>query len=324
MIMGADDNRAMNLKTSMQGAVVLPHLGVIRAKGADAARFLHSQLTNDFSSLGLSQARLAGLCSAKGRLLASFLACKPSDDEVLLVCSASLLPATLKRLSMFVLRMKCTLSDASADVPLLGLAGRTAETAMGGLAMWSKQDDVDGWTIRLPDVAGTPRCLRGGREGQHGDEPQPDSTLTLEQWQWLEVQSGVARIEAATVEQFVPQMLNFELIGAVDFKKGCYPGQEVVARSQYRGTLKRRLFLFDCDALAAAGQEVFHSADPGQPAGMVVNAAAKPIDAGSSALVEVKLSALQQGSLHLGGPKGPSLRRSPMPYEVPLEPNQPA
>ena len=128
------------------------------------------------------------------------------------------------------------------------------------------------------------------------------------------MQSGIPLIEAETVDRFVPQMLNFELIGGVDFQKGCYPGQEVVARSQYRGTIKRRMFLFEVDGPATPGQEVFHSADPEQPAGMVVNAAR-----GSevwSALVEVKLAALDDGTLHLGSAAGPSLRLSPLPYSV--------
>jgi folate-binding Fe-S cluster repair protein YgfZ len=113
-------------------------------------------------------------------------------------------------------------------------------------------------------------------------------------------------------------MLNYELVGGVDFQKGCYPGQEIVARSQYRGTIKRRMFLFEVGGEASAGQEVFHSADPAQPAGMVVNAA--PMTGGrSAALVEVKLAMLEAGSLHLGAAGGPPLARGELPYDVPLE-----
>ena len=148
---------------------------------------------------------------------------------------------------------------------------------------------------------------------------QAGPALPLDTWRWLEVQSGLPTIEAATVDQFVPQMLNYELVGGIDFKKGCYPGQEVVARSHYRGTIKRRMFLFDCEAAAAPGQEIFHSGEPGQPAGMVANAAPQPGGAGSSLLVEVKLAALNDGSLHLGSPQGPLLHRVAMPYEVTLE-----
>jgi folate-binding Fe-S cluster repair protein YgfZ len=114
-------------------------------------------------------------------------------------------------------------------------------------------------------------------------------------------------------------MLNYELVGGVDFQKGCYPGQEVVARSQYRGTLKRRMFRFDVDAVAQPGQEVFHSGDPGQPAGMVVNAAPRPDATGSSLLVELKLSAVGSGSLHLHEPAGAVLQPRNLPYELPID-----
>jgi folate-binding protein YgfZ len=143
--------------------------------------------------------------------------------------------------------------------------------------------------------------------------------IPLDAWRLLEVRSGIPIIEAATVDQFVPQMLNYELVGGVDFQKGCYPGQEVVARSQYRGTIKRRMFLFDLDTPATPGQEVFHSADPGQPAGLVVNAAPRQDGTGASALVEVKLASLATGSLHLGAPTGAILRRAELAYAIPID-----
>ena len=315
--MEADDNRTMNTTAGLEGTATLSHWGVIRASGADAATFLHSQLTSDFAALGLSEVRLAGFCSAKGRLQASFIAWKTAHDEVLLACSTSVLPATLKRLSMFVLRSRCRLSDATADLALQGLAGAAAIEAAGDLAPWRKRD-VGGVTfIRLPDAAGLPRAMRVAPAAAGMPPTLPESI-----WQWLEVQSGQPVIEAATVDAFVPQMLNLELLGGVDFSKGCYPGQEVVARSQYRGTIKRRMFLFDVPAAAAAGQEVFHSVDPGQPAGMVVNAAPSPAKDGSSALVEVKLALLREGTLHLAAPDGPVLRQRALPYGLPTEPTE--
>jgi len=131
-------------------------------------------------------------------------------------------------------------------------------------------------------------------------------------------------IESATAEHFVPQMLNFEVVGGVNFQKGCYPGQEIVARAHYRGTVKRRMFLFDVDAPASAGQELFHSGDPAQPAGLVANAAPRPDGAGASLLAEVKLAAIDSGSLHLGAPDGPVLRRRALPYAVPVDADQAA
>ena len=298
-------------------AVPLCHWGVIRAVGAEAAKFLNGQLTQDVQSLGLGQARLAGYCSAKGRLLASFVIWKPSDEEVLLACHASVLAATLKRLSMFVLRAQCKLSEASSEVALIGVSGERAHRATEGLPVWGLHVDANATWIRLPDVAGIARAWQVTKV----TAPQAQEPLALAAWQRLEVDSGVVTIEAATVDQFVPQMLNFELIGAVNFQKGCYPGQEVVARSQYRGTVKRRTFLFAGNAPITAGQEVFHSADPTQPAGLVASAAPAPDgDARSQvhhALVEVKLSVFDGGTLHLGVPDGLLLTPCPMPYQVP-------
>jgi folate-binding protein YgfZ len=310
----------MNDDSALTGAATLSHWGVIRAQGADAAKFLHSQLTQDFAVMGLSQARLAAFCSAKGRMQASFVAWKAGHDEILLACSASVLPATLKRLSMFVLRAQCKLSDATGSLRLRGVVGESADRLLGDAAPWSKHDQGGTTVIRLPDAMGLKRALCvSAADALDVAEGMP--VLSLDAWRWLEVHSGVPTIEAATVDQFVPQMLNFELIGGVDFKKGCYPGQEIVARSQYRGTIKRRTFVFDVPGLAAAGQEVFDSSDPGQPAGMVVQAAALPAAGHSAALVEVKLSALDAGhSLHLGAADGPALRPGALPYTVPIEP----
>jgi hypothetical protein len=299
------------------GGVRLPDWGLIRARGADAGSFLQGQLTNDVVGLALHQACLAGFCSAKGRLMASFVVWRAGADEWLLACSADLLPATLKRLSMFVMRAKCQLADASAELSAWGMAGPAAAEWMGDASVAPAMTvSLRGaaQAVRLPDVAGSPRWLVWAPDGT-----QPDTlpALPLSLWNWLEVSSGVARIVAATVEAFVPQMVNLELVGGVNFKKGCYPGQEVVARSQYRGTLKRRGSLLAGGVAMQPGQEVFHSADPGQPAGTVVNAASATDGLHHLALVELKLAALETGSLHLGAADGPVLHPQPLPYALP-------
>ena len=311
----------MNAQLTTDGIVPLNHWGLIRARGADAVKFLQSQLTNDIVGMGLSEVRLAGFCSAKGRLQASFVVWKLAPDELLLACAVSVLPATLKRLSMFVLRAQCKLSDASGELTLFGASGASACALMGDAVPWRKHGAAGGTLVRLPDVDGIARCMLA-LDSIGALAPQP--VLPLEVWRLLEVRCGIPIIEAATVDQFVPQMLNYELVGGVDFQKGCYPGQEIVARSQYRGTIKRRMFLFECDDQARAGQEVFHSADAAQPAGMVVNAAALAGGAGSVALVEVKLAALETGGLHLASADGAPLRIGQLPYAVVHEASQPA
>ncbi|MEJ6004306.1 folate-binding protein [Paucibacter sp. AS339] len=300
-----------------QGAARLSDWGLIRAAGEDAAKFLHSQLTQDFALLGLNEARLAGFCSAKGRLLATMIGWKTSEQEVLLALPAEVLPAILKRLSMFVLRAKCKLSDASADLQLWGLTGPAAEQWLGDLApqaRWALGHKDDATLIRLPEAAGQSRFLLVQAQSAAGTASPPLPKLDAVDWQWLELQSGLAWVRTATSEQFVPQMLNLELLGGVSFKKGCYPGQEVVARSQYRGTLKRRTYLYELKGQALPGQEIFHSEDPGQPAGLVANAASK--DGRSLILAETKIAALESGSLHLGSAEGPLLQLHALPYAL--------
>jgi tRNA-modifying protein YgfZ len=313
-----DDNRGMSDRPSptaaFDGIVRLSDWGVIRARGADAASFLHSQLTQDITHLDSARARLAGYCTAKGRLLATFVVWRVADDEILLACSADLLPTTLKRLSMFVLRAKCKLTDASAELPLYGVAGASASARFGASAAVAWQCVAQGAArlIRLPDADGIARFLWAAGADT---PPPPLPALSLDDWKWLEVRSGVARVTAATVEKFVPQMLNLELLGGVSFHKGCYPGQEVVARSQYRGTLKRRTYLMETATSLSPGAEVFHSGDPSQPAGMVVLAASRP-SGRHAALVELKMVALDGGALHAGGADGPALVPVPLPYAI--------
>ncbi len=313
----------MTMPGLLNGIAKLECFACMRASGPDAGAFLHAQLTSDYASLRQDQARLAGFCSAKGRLHASFIGWTEGKSDVILMCSADLLAATLKRLSMFVLRMKCRLTDASAEIPVFGVAGHSVNSLLGAAAVWERRDSATGTAIRLPDANGQSLAVWLPRLDE-AEPPLAAPTLSQEDWRWLQISSGVPFVQAKTVDLFVPQMVNFELLGGVDFQKGCYPGQEIVARSQYRGSLKRRMFLFDCDAPASAGQEVFGSEDPGQPAGVIVDAAARPRSAGSSMLVEVKLSELVRGSLHLGDPAGPLLARRELPYNVPLPAGQAA
>jgi folate-binding protein YgfZ len=302
------DNRRM--PASLDGVASLAHLGVIRAQGEEAARFLHNQLTQDFALLRPDEARLAAFCSAKGRMLASFVAFATGPQEILLLVSRDILAPTLKRLSMFVLRTKAKLSDATAEYSLQGLAGPAAESAIPAGAPWAKLTEGDVHWVRLSPADGQARVLRVAPAAS----ALPDS-LPLETWQWGEVRSGIATLSAPVVEAFVPQMLNYESVGGVNFKKGCYPGQEVVARSQFRGTLKRRGFLVHADVPLQAGQEVVHDADPSQPCGLVAQAAPAP-QGGWDAIVSMQVAAAEGGRLSAGAAGGPALTRQPLPYPL--------
>lgn len=292
------------------GVCRLADWGVIRASGADALSFLQGQLTQDIAAVSSTQARLAGYCSPKGRLLATFVVWRDAADDYLLACSADLLPATLKRLSMFVLRAKCRLSDASLDLPLFGMVGASSRQFDASMAVWASHRHDAAVAIRLPDGQQTPRWLTTFKP----DQAWP--VLDAGAWSWLEVRSGVPRIAAATADRFVPQMVNLELLDGVNFRKGCYPGQEVVARSQYRGTLKRRTYLVDSSAALLAGEEIMHSADVAQPAGMVVLAASLPGER-HCALVELKIAAAQaDGKLYAQGRDAVQLTLAELPYSL--------
>lgn len=295
------------------GIAPLPHLGIIRAAGSDAASFLHNQLTNDVLLMKEGQSRLAAFCNAKGRMQASFVVYKRSAEEVLLICRKDLIAQTVKRLSMFVLRAKAKLSDASEEFQLLGLAGDAALAALNGASIeaWQRHAVGTADVLTLYPALGQPRAFWIAPK----DEAVPTGpAMSADLWQVGEVMSGIAWVELATFEAFVPQMLNYESVDGVNFKKGCYPGQEVVARSQFRGTLKRRAFIAQSEVPMAAGQEVFSSLDASQPCGLVAQAAND--GASHVAVLELQLSATESSSLHLGAADGPVLSLLPLPYAL--------
>jgi hypothetical protein len=337
--MGADDNQGMSepLKPMMSDpaqaqpavSLVLTHLAAVEVQGADAGTFLQGQLTQDVVSMEPGQARAGGYCSAKGRLLANFIIVRLTEDAWCLITHAGLAPGLVKRLKMFVLRAKCTVRELSAWSVMGGQAGGLAPWRVQRIAHGSQGQAADPGGEVTADTLGTATTMVGWWGDRFlllrpavADAPPSGPSTDLEAWQHADIAAGWPWVEPSTMELFVPQMINFEVLGGVNFRKGCYPGQEVVARSQYRGTLKRRMALLAASVGAPkAGTEVFHSEDPGQPAGVVVNAAAVPGDCTGACLmlVEVKLAALESGSLHLGSADGAVLEHRALPYRLPLE-----
>ncbi len=302
----------------------LDDTGLIEVSGADAASFLHNQLTNDIENLPAGCARRAGYCSPKGRLLATFLAWR-QNESILLAVAADIQAAVQKRLGMFVLRAKAKLRDATPDHVVLALGGAGADAALGRYFDALPADalaiaqNAHGTLIRLPDAAGqaryqwiVPVAEASAAHAALSQQLQPVETAVA---RWLDVRTGVPWIGAATQEQFVPQMINWEVVDGVNFRKGCYPGQEIVARSQYRGTIKRRLFLAHVDAEATPAMELFQEGE--QPCGMVVNAAPAP-GGGSDCLVELQLAARgSDAPIHIGTVDGAVLHFGELPYALP-------
>jgi hypothetical protein len=302
--------------SALQGVSSLPTLGVIQAQGEDASNFLHNQLSNDVLLLPVGQSRLAAFCSAKGRMQASFIVIKTAPDTVLLVLSQDLLAQTLKRLSMFVLRAKVKMSDATSLWQLRGLLGKNALTVAGGAAPWQTMVQGGAHTVALyPAVLSDSPIPRALWIAPAGHTLPAGDDLPTEVWQWAEVMSGVTLVNQSVFEAFVPQMLNYESVGGVNFKKGCYPGQEVVARSQFRGTLKRRLALVHSPVLLSAGQEVFTPEDAEQACATVVLSAARPNGEGFDALVSGTLESMQTG-WHVDKTDGQALDFLPLPYPL--------
>lgn len=314
---GASPPSTFPSSPELSGVVPLGgHLGVIRVAGEDAVKFLQGQLTQDIALMGPLQARLAAFCNAKGRMQASFVVFKRSEEEVLMVCSKDILAHTLKRLSMFVLRAKAKLTDASDEFVLSGVVGDSLSFGINGThGPWSKQDHGSASVVFLYPAAGVDRalwCAPAGTAVPIG-KPLPQAV-----WAWLEVKSGIAMITQPIFEAFVPQMLNYESTGGVNFKKGCYPGQEIVARSQFRGTLKRRAYLAHCSEGGAVGDDVFHAGDADQPCGLVAATSANP-GGGFDLIISIQVAAAADaadGKLTLGKPGGTTLLLEPLPYPL--------
>ena len=312
------------------GVAKLEHLGIIRVTGADAASFLQGQLTNDVALLSMNESRLAAFCSAKGRMQASFIIYKrPAIDaaqttpDIYMVCSRDILAPTLKRLSMFVMRAKAKLTNVTGEFSIYGLTGNTINSIATQAINTPAIAVFDASTVvALHPALGQARalCIMPA-----GEATPVGEALSIDLWNWGEVHAGIATISAPIVEAFVPQMLNYESVAGVNFKKGCYPGQEVVARSQFRGTLKRRAYVVQIDVTDAqpfVSQEIFHESDAEQPCGMVVQVAANPSGASSSAssaysaIVSMQTSAAGGGKLTLGSASGANITLLPLPYSL--------
>jgi folate-binding protein YgfZ len=298
--------------------VVLANRRVIDITGSDAQTFLQAQLTADVAQVPEHEWRMAGYCTAKGRLLASGLLWKIDGGFAWLVAD-DLAAALVKRLRMFVLRLKVSIEIREAAV-----IGRIGTGAVAPQVQTGEAERVSFW-LGLPEVLGTARAF-GVVESEHLDallaaaSTRAASAVDASSyWNWLEVRSGISFIETATQDRFVPQMVNLEALGGVDFKKGCYPGQEVVARSQYLGKLKRRTLLAHSNAqpesqLPAPGGDVY-GLESHEPVGTVVSAARAP-DGSVDCLIEAPLAAWPSG-LALSPLAGGPLEPLDMPYLLP-------
>ena len=307
--------------SSASSVVALPELGLMSVSGPDAGAFLQSQLTNDVTRLTPQQMQLSGYCTPKGRLLATFHQWR-SEETVFLRLPRELIATIAKRLSMFVMRAKAQVTDVSDAWSTYALVGTNAGSALRDAgfsvpdAPWRSTSVGETRIDRvLPTPDGMERFLLSLPSGSQLPLPKMSLQTSSNLWWLSEIDAAVPTVFAATQEKFVPQMINLEVLGGVDFKKGCYPGQEIVARSQYLGKLKRRMNIAQVETTGVqAGADIFHSGST-QPVGAVVMAA--PFSSAASRLLfEAPLDRVESGSLHLQSPAGPRLSGLSLPYAL--------
>ena len=299
----------------------LSHFGLIAFAGEEAQTFLHGQITNDLRRLEDNAGVFAGYLSPKGRMLANFLVMKRGAD-ILVMLPEALRESVQKRLAMFILRAKVKVRDAGSEWVRMGVSGPGAAALVDELVGGAVPQDVMGMAH-----AETLFALRLG-PGRFDVFVAPEGAPEVWQrlaalarpvgapvWDWLMVQAGVPVVLPQTQDHFVPQMANMEILGGVSFNKGCYPGQEIVARSQYLGKVKRRLHLAHVEAEARPGDELFAPEPADQSAGIIANAAPAP-GGGWDVLAVVLNPSVAAGVVRLKSRDGARLALKPLPYPV--------
>lgn len=312
-------NPAQELVAAGQGEVLadLSHFDIIQFAGEDAESFLQGQLSCDVRDARTDHATLGSYCTPKGRMLATFLLWRTAEGFQMQL-PASLRESIQKRLSMYVMRARVKVSNASDNSIRFGVSGSSSLTSLPVPDQDYNLTQVEGVSvIRLPgkryELVATPETA----EALWSDLKSRCSPVGAGRWEWLEIQAGIPCILPATQEQFVPQMLNLDLIGGVSFTKGCYPGQEVVARSHYLGKVKRHMHLAHLDTTETpmAGDPLHGNAPAGQSPGMIVNAQASP-KGGVDVLAAILSTALEAGSVHWKTADGPVLELGVLPYQA--------
>lgn len=318
-------NPGQELSVALTGNVFadLSHYGLLSAHGDDALNFLQSQFSNDLRLVDDNTSQLSAYCSPKGRMLASFRVFRRGDTYYCRI-PAELLEPVLERLHIYVMQASVTLEDASEALIRMGVSGPDVVEELGAVvgALPEQNNSAihsdDMTVIRVP-----------------GEHPRFELYLaTLEMakkvwdtlnvrcapvginaWKLLEIEAGLPTIYPQTVDLFVPQMANMQLVEGVSFKKGCYPGQEIVARMQYLGKLKRRMYLvrIETDAALKPGDELFECADAEQSVGRIADAQLHP-DGGYAALAVIQISSAAGGDICLQGRDGANVRFDSLPY----------
>ena len=299
----------------------LSHFGLIRFAGEDAQQFLNGQLSCDVNSLEPLRARYGSYSTPKGRMLATVLLWRDAAGYFMQL-PRSLCAPIQKRLSMYILRSKVKAEDASGTHVLTGVAGKDAGVILKPLFRALPAEPL---TLTSAEGASLLRLSADRYQIIAAPERAPQLWDALSKnatpvghavWDWFDIRAGIPFITPATQEQLVPQMANLDLIGGVSFSKGCYPGQEIVARMHYLGRLKQRMYLANIEgAESPQPGDKLYSADMGdQASGMIVSAAPSP-DGGSDVLAAIQIESVKGDAVHWKSLHGPRLRFSELPYK---------
>ena len=305
----------------------LTPLRILAVSGADAKTFLQGQLSCDVTALAPGAARLGSFNSPKGRMLANFVLWRdPATDGFAMLLAGDIAEPVSKRLRMYVLRSKVTIADISDATQRVGIGGPAGAAAVRAIfeavpALLEVRPLGHATLIALPGqryVALAPRA----DADLHARLAKVATPASFDVWRWLTIRSGMPVITAATQDAYVAQAVNLDILGGIDFQKGCYTGQEIIARMQYLGRLKERTYLFHTAADdVAAGEKIFSSAFEDQASGTVINAAPAP-GGGSDLLAVLQIAAAERNDARLHAPDGPRLAALPLPYEIPA-PSEP-
>lgn len=314
------------LHTTCDNTVIcdLHQFGTLRVAGEEAQLFLQNLLSNDIREVTASRMQLSSLNSAKGRMLASFLIWREGEDY-LLQLPRSLVEMMRKKLSMYVLRAKVKIFDTSDELINLGISGINAESrireVLGDLPSQNMSGIINqyGRILRVSETRFQVITSLDKAETFWDTLSINAKPVGSAYWDWLNIRAGIPIILPRTQEQFVAQMVNFDVIGGINFKKGCYPGQEIVARTHYLGKLKRRMYLAHIGTtdIPHEGDELFSADMEGQASGMIVNAATAP-SGGYDVLAAVQMSSQATQTIHWKSLQGAGLKFLLQPYELPL------
>ena len=301
--------------------IPLTHLGVIRVSGEDRETFLQGQFTNDARNITAESSQLSSYCTPKGRMLANFRMFADTNDNWYIIIPSERLPAILKRLTMFVLRSKVELTDASEQMLILGLSGDCIAQSLD-TSLPAKTDEVthDNSTsfIRVETLGSRYMAVGSADEiislWQKLDLADAAGSSA---WRLGDIKAAIPTVFESTQEAFIPQMTNMHLVNGVSFTKGCYTGQEVVARMQYLGKLKRRMYQvsFSYDGEVQPGDDIYSSiSQSGQGAGKLVDAVS--VDGEHyEGLAVMEISGADEGEIRLYDENGPLMKISEPPYD---------